>query len=181
MSGSDNDIEAAIDAEVDASIDNAINEAVEKAASSTSSASAASSSGSGSKPRSRNRASLILEKNAVEQTLSRELTTSIVTLLVRLNEHVQELGRPLHGESPREVEATRAKTQTIIADAEAVGLELKSIEQRLVADLNDGFLDVRAIGPVAALNDAKTALQKVIDLIPVRIADLERHLQAHKH
>lgn len=129
--------------------------------------------------KSRNRDSLVLEKNAVEQTLSRELTTCIVTLLVRLNEHVQELGRPIHSEAPREVAQTRAQTESIIADAEAIGLELKSIEQRLVADLNDGFLDVRALGPVSALNDAKAALQKVIDLIPVRIADLERHLQHH--
>lgn len=165
----DNAAATAVDADIDNAIETAINEASEKSAS--------SSSSSSTKPRSRNRASLILEKNAVEQTRSRELTTSIVTLLVRLNEHVQELGRPLHGESPREVEQTRAQTQTIIADAEAVGLELKSIEQRLVADLNDGFLDVRAIGPVAALNDAKAALQQVVDLIPVRIADLERHLQ----
>jgi hypothetical protein len=155
-------------------IDNAIEESIAAAAASS------SSTTTKVKPtKSRNRASLVLEKNAVEQTLSRELTTCIVTLLVRLNEHVQELGRPIHSESPREVAQTRAQTETIIADAESIGLELKSIEQRVVADLNDGFLDVRALGPVSALNDAKAALQKVIDLIPIRIADLERHLQQH--
>lgn len=158
---------------------NEINESIDDNTSTSASTTATAPKAATPMKKSRNRDSLVLEKNAVEQTLSRELTTCIVTLLVRLNEHVQELGRPIHSESPREVAQTRAQTETIIADAESIGLELKSIEQRLVADLNDGFLDVRALGPVSALNDAKAALQKVIDLIPIRIADLERHLQHH--